>query len=71
MYREMLHTTFENIQAVRAKGSTRIPAVFTVDEGETGPVPITGCLSYHRLFALRKRDALGGVPAPSCERYRF
>jgi integron integrase len=32
MYREMLGRTFENIQAVRAKGSTRIPTVLTVDE---------------------------------------
>jgi integron integrase len=32
MYREMLGRTFENIQAVRAKGSTRIPVVLTVNE---------------------------------------
>jgi integron integrase len=32
MYREMLGRTFENIQAVRAKGSTRIPVVLTMDE---------------------------------------
>jgi site-specific recombinase XerD len=32
MYREMLGMKFENIQAVRAKGSTRIPAVLTVEE---------------------------------------
>ena len=32
MYREMLDRTFENIQAVRAKRSTRIPTVLTVDE---------------------------------------
>jgi integron integrase len=32
MYREMLDRTFENIQAVRAKGSTRIPVVLTMDE---------------------------------------
>jgi integron integrase len=32
MYREMLNTTFENIQAVRAKKSTHIPTVLTVDE---------------------------------------
>lgn len=32
MYREMLNMTFENIQAVRAKRSTHIPTVLTVDE---------------------------------------
>jgi integron integrase len=32
MYREMLGRTFENIQAVRAKRSTHIPTVLTVDE---------------------------------------
>ena len=32
MYREMFDRNFENIQAVRAKGSTRIPMVLTVDE---------------------------------------
>ena len=32
MYREMLDRRFDNIQAVRAKGSTRIPAVLTVEE---------------------------------------
>jgi integrase len=32
MYREMFGRTFENIQAVRAKGSARIPAVLTVEE---------------------------------------
>jgi integron integrase len=32
MYREMFERRFENIQAVRAKGSTRIPTVLTVEE---------------------------------------
>src|SRR4029079_18636629 len=32
MYREMFGRTFENIQAVRAKGSTRIPVVLTMEE---------------------------------------
>jgi len=32
MYREMFDRKFENIQAVRAKGSTRIPVVLTVEE---------------------------------------
>jgi integron integrase len=32
MYREMLGRTFENIQAVRAKRSTHIPTVLTMDE---------------------------------------
>ena len=32
MYREMLGRTFENIQSVRAKRSTHIPTVLTVDE---------------------------------------
>jgi len=32
MYREMFGRKFENIQAVRAKGTARIPTVLTVDE---------------------------------------
>jgi integron integrase len=32
MYREMFDRKFENIQAVRAKGTARIPAVLTVDD---------------------------------------
>src|SRR5689334_20900889 len=32
MYREMLGRTFENIQAVRAKGTARIPTVLTINE---------------------------------------
>lgn len=32
MYREMVDTTFENIRAVRAKRSTHIPTVLTVEE---------------------------------------
>jgi hypothetical protein len=30
MYREMLNTTFENIRALRAKGTSHVPTVLTV-----------------------------------------
>jgi integron integrase len=50
MYREMFGRTFENIQAVRAKGSTRIPTVLTVDEVQRVLCRLQGV--YHMIGYL-------------------
>ena len=65
MYREMLNTTFEDIQAVRAKKSTHIPTVLTVDE-----VRRVLCLLhsvYHMIWYLLYG---GGLRLMECLRLR-
>ena len=67
MYRELPGTTFENIQAVRAKGSTHIPAVLTVEETKRvlcrlrGVYHIIGYLLYGSGMRLGVKSPLDSL----------
>jgi site-specific recombinase XerD len=65
MYREMLDTTFSGIEAVRAKKSTHIPTVLTVDEVRRVLCRLHGV--YHMIGYLLYG---GGLRLMECMRLR-
>lgn len=65
MYREMLGVSFEGIQAIRAKGSTHIPTVLTVDEVKRVLCRLQGV--YHMIGYLLYG---GGLRLMECLRLR-
>jgi site-specific recombinase XerD len=80
LYREMLDVTFADIRALRAKGSTHIPAVLSAEEMKQvlcrlhGVYHIIGYLLYGS--GMRLTPALAcrctcGVPATAGQRRRF
>ena len=64
MYREMFDRRFENIQAVRAKGSTRIPVVLTVEETKRVLCRLQGV--HHIIAYLLYGGGLRLTPALAC-----